>query len=78
MDIDTFKKLRKDSILELTPSEVKGLLGKNLRDLKAQEDKPPVKDWRLRQKQSELKRLGFGVRGGRPEGYMNIKPRNNN
>ncbi|XP_048348356.1 mesothelin isoform X1 [Sphaerodactylus townsendi] len=77
MDIDTFMKLRKDVIVKLTPSVVKGLLGRNLQDLKEQENNLCIKDWIVRQKQSELDKLGLGFTGGTPEGYINITPRYN-
>ncbi|KAL8174868.1 UNVERIFIED_CONTAM: hypothetical protein K2H54_004353, partial [Gekko kuhli] len=77
MDIYTFMNLTKDAIWRLTPSEVKGLLGKNLPEMKDQQDKSPIKEWIAIQPKSELKRLGFGVNGGTPKGYINITPRNN-
>ncbi|KAL8175004.1 UNVERIFIED_CONTAM: hypothetical protein K2H54_008636, partial [Gekko kuhli] len=77
MDINTFMNLTKDAIWRLTPSEVKGLLGKNLPEMKDQQDKSPIKEWIAIQPKSELKRLGFGVNGGTPKGYINITPRNN-
>ncbi|XP_054849462.1 mesothelin-like [Eublepharis macularius] len=75
MDINTFMKLRPDSLLSLTPSNVKGLLGEHLKDLKGQENNSPVKEWIARQKQSDLDQLGIGLVGGTPDGYVNITPR---
>ncbi|KAJ6657630.1 hypothetical protein lerEdw1_002347 [Lerista edwardsae] len=61
MDINTFMELRTDSVLELTPHDVKALLGKNLGQLKNVEDSSPVKDWICEQKQSDLDLLGLGL-----------------
>ncbi|XP_077173053.1 mesothelin [Paroedura picta] len=78
MDIDTFMELRKDAIMTLAPKEIANLMGKNLQQLKDQENNPLVKDWISRQKQSELDELDIGLTGGTPEGYINLMPRNNN
>ncbi|XP_053132466.1 mesothelin [Hemicordylus capensis] len=75
MDIYTFMGLRNDSVLELTPDSVKGLMGMNLKDLKSQENNSPLKEWIRRQRQSELDPLG--LTGGLPNGYINITPRIN-
>ncbi|NXN97254.1 MSLN protein, partial [Rhinopomastus cyanomelas] len=72
MNISTFVQLRADSLMSLTPSEVRGLLGVNLPDLKQWQNKPPVWQWVQRQKQSELAKLGIGLTGGTQEGYINI------
>ncbi|XP_060116992.1 mesothelin [Heteronotia binoei] len=76
MDISTFMGLNKCAILDLKSSDVEGLLGRNLPDLKNKENESPVKDWIARQKQSELDQLGIGLRGGTPGGYINITPIN--
>lgn len=76
MDIQTFMNLKKDSVMGLTTDEVKYLLGKNLKDLTKQQDNFPIKDWIRKQMQSDLNKLGIGrLRGGIPEGYMNIRTR---
>nr|XP_009922954.1 PREDICTED: mesothelin isoform X4 [Haliaeetus albicilla] len=72
MNISTFSKLRRDSLLSLTPSEVQGLLGINLRDLQKWQNKSPIREWVQTQKQSELDKLHVGLTGGLQEGYMNI------
>ncbi|XP_061456018.1 mesothelin [Rhineura floridana] len=74
MDIDTFMGLWKGAVMELTPTDVKLLLGKNLGDLKAHQSDPFIRDWIISQKQSELDTLGLGLTGGRPEGYI-VLPR---
>ncbi|KAM8780167.1 mesothelin-like [Rhynchonycteris naso] len=70
MDVATFKKLRKEALLPLTIAEVQKLLGPNLEGLKAEEGNSPVRDWILRQQQSELDSLGLGLHGGIPNGYL--------
>ncbi|XP_066134468.1 mesothelin-like [Saccopteryx bilineata] len=70
MDVATFKKLRKEALLPLTVAEVQKLLGPNLEGLKAEERNSPVRDWILRQRQSDLDSLGLGLRGGIPNGYL--------
>ncbi|KFO86527.1 Mesothelin, partial [Buceros rhinoceros silvestris] len=72
MNINTFVKLRRDSLMSLTPSEVKGLLGIYLPDLKEWQKKSPIWEWVQTQKQSELNKLGIGLTGGTQEGYINI------
>lgn len=54
----------------LTVAEVQNLLGANLAGLKAEQGNSPVRDWILRQRQDDLDRLGLGLRGGIPNGYL--------
>lgn len=70
MDMATFKKLRKEALLPLTIAEVQKLLGPNLEGLKAEEGNSPVRDWIFRQRQDDLDRLGLGLHGGIPNGYL--------
>ncbi|XP_036890479.1 mesothelin isoform X2 [Sturnira hondurensis] len=70
MDMDTFKKLKKEALLPLTIAEVQKLLGPNLEGLKAEERNSPVRDWISRQQQNDLDGLGLGLRGGIPNGYL--------
>ncbi|NXA52455.1 MSLN protein, partial [Nothocercus julius] len=72
MDIETFTKLRKESLLDLTPTEVKDLLGVNLSQLKTVQNESPVREWIQKQKQSELDKLNVGLSGGTPDGYINF------
>ncbi|NWR68195.1 MSLN protein, partial [Bucorvus abyssinicus] len=72
MNITTFVKLSRDSLMTLTPSEVRGLLGIYLPDLKEWQNKSPIREWVQTQKQSELDKLGIGLTGGTQEGYINI------
>ncbi|NXO62443.1 MSLN protein, partial [Phainopepla nitens] len=72
MNMTTFVTLRRDSLMELTPQEVRGLLGMNLPDLARWQYRAPVRDWILVQKQSELDKLHIGLTGGTQEGYINI------
>ncbi|KFQ78364.1 Mesothelin, partial [Phoenicopterus ruber ruber] len=72
MEVSTLAKLRRDSLMSLTPPEVQGLLGMNLRDLEKWQNKSPIREWVQMQKQSELDELGVGLTGGTQEGYMNI------
>uniref|UniRef100_A0A8C8VLT9 Mesothelin n=1 Tax=Pelusios castaneus TaxID=367368 RepID=A0A8C8VLT9_9SAUR len=75
MDITTFMNLKKDSVLNLTSDDIKGLLGLNLADLKNQQYNSPVKDWIPLQRQSELNKLGLGFSGGLPDGYISLPPK---
>ncbi|KAM9372394.1 mesothelin [Phaethornis superciliosus] len=73
MNMSTLVKLRRDSLMSLTPSEVQGLLGPmNLPDLKMWEKKSPIREWIRKQKQPDLDKLGLGLIGGIPVGYINI------
>ncbi|NXF95411.1 MSLN protein, partial [Eubucco bourcierii] len=72
MNISTFVTLRRDSLMSLTPSEVRGLLGINLPDLRKWQNKSPIWQWVRRQKQSELDKLQIGLTGGTQEGYINL------
>ncbi|NXN75021.1 MSLN protein, partial [Himantopus himantopus] len=72
MEVSTFAKLRRDSLMGLTLSEVKGLLGINLGDLEKWQNKSPIREWVQTQKQSELDKLHIGLAGGTQEGYINI------
>lgn len=54
----------------LTVAEVQKLLGPHIVDLKAEEDKSPVREWLSQQKQTDLDRLGLGLKGGIPNGYL--------
>ncbi|KFU94098.1 Mesothelin, partial [Chaetura pelagica] len=75
MNVGTLVKLRRDSLMSLTPSQVKGLLGINLGDLVSWQDKSPIWEWIHMQKQSELDKLDIGLTGGIPEGYINVTPK---
>lgn len=46
------------------------LLGPHLAGLKAEEENSPVRDWISRQPQDDLDRLGLGLQGGIPNGYL--------
>ncbi|NXG68577.1 MSLN protein, partial [Baryphthengus martii] len=72
MNVSTLVSLRRDSLMSLTPSEVQGLLGMYLPDLKKWQKKDPIWEWIQRQKQSELSKLNIGLTGGTQEGYINI------
>ncbi|KAM6054904.1 mesothelin isoform 2-T2 [Chlamydotis macqueenii] len=72
MKVSTLAKLRRDSLMSLTLSEVRGLLGINLEDLVRWQNRSPVREWIQTQKQSELDNLHIGLTGGTQEGYMNI------
>uniref|UniRef100_A0A8B9FVM5 Mesothelin n=1 Tax=Amazona collaria TaxID=241587 RepID=A0A8B9FVM5_9PSIT len=72
MNISTFMKLRRDSLMSLTPLEVEGLLGMHLGDLSKWQTTSPIREWVQRQKQSELDKLHVGLTGGTQEGYINL------
>lgn len=54
----------------LTVAEVQKLLGPNLVGLKAEAGNMPLRDWISRQSQEDLDRLGLGLVGGVPNGYL--------
>ncbi|NXI72030.1 MSLN protein, partial [Anseranas semipalmata] len=70
MTVHTLMKLRKDSLMSLTPAEVKGLLGENLDDLVKWQNKSPIREWIQTRKQTELDELGIALTGGTQEGYI--------
>ncbi|XP_003124743.2 mesothelin [Sus scrofa] len=70
LDIATFKKLQTEVLRKLTIAEVQKLLGPHLAGLKAEEENSPVRDWISRQPQDDLDRLGLGLQGGIPNGYL--------
>ncbi|NXX60827.1 MSLN protein, partial [Scopus umbretta] len=72
MKVSTLAKLKRDSLMSLTPSDVQGLLGVNLGDLVKWQKTSPIWEWVQKQKQQELDELHVGLTGGTQEGYMNI------
>ncbi|XP_074135837.1 mesothelin isoform X3 [Sminthopsis crassicaudata] len=78
MDMETFMKLQEKAILPLTPEEVRGLLGQNLKGLKAEEKNSPIREWIIKQRQESLNALGIGLTGGIPNGYIIINLGNKN
>ncbi|KAF4075563.1 hypothetical protein AMELA_G00235750 [Ameiurus melas] len=67
MDLLTFITLDQNVISNLTVSEVRGLLGNNLPDLKTYENNTMVHSWITRQLQTDLNTLGISLTGGRVE-----------
>ncbi|KAF6717620.1 Mesothelin, partial [Oryzias melastigma] len=67
MDLDTFSNLDPNVVLGLTVTEVKGLLGTNLPDLKSYENQPLVQTWIRNQYQSDLNTLGLNLSGGKAD-----------
>ncbi|XP_036408733.1 uncharacterized protein mslna [Megalops cyprinoides] len=67
MDLNTFTSLDETVILNLTVSEVKGLLGLNLPDLKTFENATVIQKWISRQLQSELDSLNLNLAGGKAD-----------
>ncbi|KAE8578891.1 hypothetical protein XENTR_v10023818 [Xenopus tropicalis] len=67
MDIGTFINLNVNSVLGLSVGDMKGLLGSNVADLKAQENNTIVSTWTRSQSQSALDLLGIGLTGGRAD-----------
>ncbi|XP_078131792.1 uncharacterized protein LOC144534036 isoform X1 [Sander vitreus] len=65
MDMATFTSLDPNIVLNLTVSDVQGLLGSNVADLKSYENQTLVQNWITRQSQTELNTLGVGLVGGR-------------
>ncbi|XP_028251802.1 uncharacterized protein LOC114427785 [Parambassis ranga] len=67
MDIDDFRSLEFNVITALTVTNVKGLMGNQLRDLKVFEKDPVVQTWVNLQLQSDLDTLGIGLISNRTE-----------
>ncbi|KAK2817690.1 hypothetical protein Q7C36_021623 [Tachysurus vachellii] len=65
MDITTFMNLNPAVFMSLNVSEVQGLLGVNLADLKLFENSSAVQSWVVRQYQSNLNTLNIGLVGGK-------------
>ncbi|GAA6096043.1 uncharacterized protein LOC113636972, partial [Tachysurus ichikawai] len=65
MDITTFMNLNPAVFMSLNVSEVQGLLGVNLVDLKLFENSSAVQSWVVRQDQSYLNTLNIGLVGGK-------------
>ncbi|XP_028444296.1 uncharacterized protein LOC114562185, partial [Perca flavescens] len=65
MDMATFTSLDPNVVLNLTVSDVQGLLGSNVADLKSYENQTLVQNWITRQSQTQLNTLGVGLVGGR-------------
>ncbi|KAG7276804.1 hypothetical protein CRUP_008754 [Coryphaenoides rupestris] len=65
MDLDTFTNLDPGVVADLSVAQVAGLLGTNIRDLKAYENQSLVQSWIRSQLQSELDGLGVEITGGR-------------
>ncbi|KAI3367910.1 hypothetical protein L3Q82_026737, partial [Scortum barcoo] len=61
MDIDTFRSLDPDVIKSLTTTNVQGLMGDQLQDLKAFENDTVIRTWLNLQSQSDLDTLGLGL-----------------
>ncbi|TRZ04294.1 hypothetical protein DNTS_003240 [Danionella cerebrum] len=61
MSVSTFTNLDTTVVNSLTVSDVVGLLGKNLQDLKTFENQTLVRSWITSQLQSDLDKLGIGI-----------------
>ncbi|XP_073712736.1 uncharacterized protein mslna [Misgurnus anguillicaudatus] len=65
MSLTTFMKLDTDVVKNLTVSDVRGLLGVNLQDLKTYENQTTVQSWIQSRLQSELDTLNISLTGGK-------------
>ncbi|XP_065113949.1 uncharacterized protein mslna [Paramisgurnus dabryanus] len=65
MSLATFMKLDPSVVTNLTVSDVKGLLGMNLRDLKTYENQTTVRSWISSRLQSDLDTLNISLSGGK-------------
>uniref|UniRef100_A0A6I8P8L9 Mesothelin n=2 Tax=Ornithorhynchus anatinus TaxID=9258 RepID=A0A6I8P8L9_ORNAN len=72
MDMATFLTLQESAVLELTPLEVRDLLGENVKELKDHRRIPVISHWIRRQTAAALEVLGIGYIGGKPSGYIVI------
>ncbi|XP_056249805.1 uncharacterized protein DDB_G0271670-like isoform X1 [Seriola aureovittata] len=61
MDVGTFRSLDPNVIADLTVTDVQGLMGSQLQDLKVFENAPVIQSWVSRQVQSDLDRLGLNL-----------------
>nr|XP_046191308.1 mesothelin-like protein [Oncorhynchus gorbuscha] len=67
MDMDTFISLDPTVIQTLGVSQVKGLLGSNLPELKSYENQSAVRTWISTRFQADLDYLGLGLKGGKAD-----------
>ncbi|XP_039542404.1 uncharacterized protein mslna [Pimephales promelas] len=67
MSLSTFRNLDANVISSLSVSDVQGLLGTNLQDLKTFENDTVVQSWISQQFQSELDKLNIGLTGGKAD-----------
>ncbi|XP_039993319.1 mesothelin-like protein [Xiphias gladius] len=67
MDIDVFRNLQSNVIADLTVTNVQGLMGNQLRDLKLFENDPVIQTWVNRQLQSDLDKLALNLTTNRPD-----------
>ncbi|XP_060938928.1 mesothelin-like protein [Limanda limanda] len=65
MDVPTFTTLNESIVTDLTVSNVQGLLGSNVADLKSYENQTVVKAWTRSRLQSDLDTMSLGLTGGR-------------
>ncbi|XP_053273901.1 uncharacterized protein LOC128435137 [Pleuronectes platessa] len=65
MDVPTFTTLNESIVTSLTVSDVQGLLGSNVADLKSYENQTVVQAWTSSRLQSDLDTLSLGLTGGR-------------
>eukprot|EP00063_Salmo_salar_P010731 XP_013985566.1 PREDICTED: mesothelin-like protein [Salmo salar] len=67
MDMDTFISLDPTVIQTLDVSQVKGLLGSNLPELKSYENQSVVQTWISTRFQADLDSLGLDLKGGKAD-----------
>lgn len=48
------------------------LLGPNLPGLKTEIGASPIREWIISKPQSDLDKLGLGIQGGTPNGYLDL------
>ncbi|KAJ8250957.1 hypothetical protein GJAV_G00215550 [Gymnothorax javanicus] len=64
MDMETFRSLNPTVLSSLTVTEVKGLLGDNVDDLKTYEHTIKIQTWIMNRTQAALNTLGLNITGG--------------
>nr|XP_046269032.1 uncharacterized protein LOC124071969 [Scatophagus argus]XP_046269033.1 uncharacterized protein LOC124071969 [Scatophagus argus] len=77
MDVDTLRSLDPNVIADLTVTDVQGLMGNQLRDLKLFENDTVIQGWTNRQSQSDLDSLGLGLTTNRTD-LTTAPPSSNN
>ncbi|XP_049624805.1 mesothelin [Suncus etruscus] len=72
VNVTTLKLLQPAAVKPLTVLEMQRLLGPNLPELKAETGASPIREWIISKPQSDLDKLGLGIQGGIPNGYLDL------
>lgn len=72
VNVATMKLLQPAAVKPLTVLEMQRLLGPNLPGLKNETGTSPIREWIISKLQSDLDKLGLGIQGGIPNGYLDL------